>query len=613
MDFVPMIIPEENKPQHQEEHPIRSDQIVKNEDLNIAQTSEPLVQPLNQSIEIVVPSYAAWFKFTKINDIEKNAIPEFFNNKNKSKTPYIYKDYRDFMINTYRLNPVEYLTVTACRRNLAGDVCAIIRVHSFLEQWGLINYQVDPDSRPSTIGPGFTGHFRVSADTPRGLTPFEPSIPVKTNDNIFTTDDKKNGLIIPSVTGISSSTPNSYSHTTALHKNFLETGQKRPSDSTDQEALKKVKFSCHTCTVDCSKLRYHLTKKPTFDICPICFNDGRFPANNCSADFVKITQDNKTSEWSDEDTLLLLEALEMYNEDWNKIADHVKNHSREECIIKFLKLPIEDHYLEKKDELGPLQYHRQFFSASDNPVLSLAAFLGSAVNPKVAMAAAKSAIDQLKSQENEEEKEQERIALEKKEVIIAENNANNTTKSGIFPADSPMEKAAATALGAAAAKSKYLSNIQEKECKNLVQSLLQIQFQQVELKLKQFETFESILEKEKNDLEFERSKLFCDRLNFRKCTSEFQQKQELFQQQLQNIENNNVFENNGNTNNNNYETNFVADRKKSTFKTFGLEEGGLGVMMSEVKGLNDGSSLGIAGNDTGRVNFPDKTGTMEYL
>src|SRR5215475_6862643 len=55
------------------------------------------------------------------------------------------------MIDTYRLNPNEYLTVTACRRNLAGDVCAIMRVHAFLEQWGLINYQarniVDMTSR----------------------------------------------------------------------------------------------------------------------------------------------------------------------------------------------------------------------------------------------------------------------------------------------------------------------------------------------------------------------------------------------------------------------------------------------------------------------------------
>lgn len=50
------------------------------------------------------------------------------------------------MINTYRLNPGEYLTVTACRRNLAGDVGAIMRVHAFLEQWGLINYQVRSSS-----------------------------------------------------------------------------------------------------------------------------------------------------------------------------------------------------------------------------------------------------------------------------------------------------------------------------------------------------------------------------------------------------------------------------------------------------------------------------------
>jgi hypothetical protein len=78
----------------------------------------------------------------QIHNLERKALPEFFNSRNRSKTPAVYKDYRDFMINTYRLNPQEYLTVTACRRNLAGDVCAIMRLHAFLEQWGLINYQV---------------------------------------------------------------------------------------------------------------------------------------------------------------------------------------------------------------------------------------------------------------------------------------------------------------------------------------------------------------------------------------------------------------------------------------------------------------------------------------
>lgn len=97
---------------------------------------------VEQTYSVVVPSYSTWFDMNKIKDIEKKSLPEFFNNRNRSKTPLVYKDYRDFMINTYRLNPTEYLTVTACRRNLAGDVCSIMRVHAFLEQWGLINYQV---------------------------------------------------------------------------------------------------------------------------------------------------------------------------------------------------------------------------------------------------------------------------------------------------------------------------------------------------------------------------------------------------------------------------------------------------------------------------------------
>ena len=97
---------------------------------------------ISQTHSIVLPSYSTWFDMNTIHSIERKALPEFFNNRNRSKTPAVYKDYRDFMINAYRLNPVEYLTVTACRRNLAGDVCAIMRVHAFLEQWGLINYQV---------------------------------------------------------------------------------------------------------------------------------------------------------------------------------------------------------------------------------------------------------------------------------------------------------------------------------------------------------------------------------------------------------------------------------------------------------------------------------------
>lgn len=107
---------------------------------------------IEQSHAIILPSYSAWFDMHEIHNIEKKALPEFFNQRNRSKTPAVYKDYRDFMVNTYRLNPAEYLTVTACRRNLAGDVCAIMRVHAFLEQWGLINYQVSKMLRGFKLG-----------------------------------------------------------------------------------------------------------------------------------------------------------------------------------------------------------------------------------------------------------------------------------------------------------------------------------------------------------------------------------------------------------------------------------------------------------------------------
>lgn len=47
-----------------------------------------------QTHHIIVPSYSAWFDYNSIHEIEKRALPEFFNSRNKSKTPEIYLAYR---------------------------------------------------------------------------------------------------------------------------------------------------------------------------------------------------------------------------------------------------------------------------------------------------------------------------------------------------------------------------------------------------------------------------------------------------------------------------------------------------------------------------------------
>ena len=62
-------------------------------------------------------------------------------------------------------------------------VC-IYRVHAFLEQWGLINYQVDSDSKPSVMGPPPTSHFHVIADTPSGLHPILPAKPATPSQHL---------------------------------------------------------------------------------------------------------------------------------------------------------------------------------------------------------------------------------------------------------------------------------------------------------------------------------------------------------------------------------------------------------------------------------------------
>jgi len=55
----------------------------------------------------------------------------------------------------------------------------------------------------------------------------------------------------------------------------------------------------------------------------------------------------RTRDWTDQETLLLLEALELYKDDWNKVSEHVGSRTQDECILQFLRLPIEDTYLEE--------------------------------------------------------------------------------------------------------------------------------------------------------------------------------------------------------------------------------------------------------------------------
>merc|ERR1719273_103511 len=507
-----------------------------------------------QTHHIIVPSYSSWFDYNAIHSIEKRALPEFFNNKNRSKSPEIYLSYRNFMIDTYRLNPTEYLTSTACRRNLAGDVCCIMRVHAFLEQWGLINYQVDIEARPTLMGPPPTSHFHILADTPAGLQPINP--------------------------------PKTAQPSAA--RTMLDMDGKRVAGKEDHESNGALS----------EKESKKLDIGNDFGL-----KSDQYDKRNAA--LKRATAATASRDWTEQETLLLLEGLEMFKDDWNKVCEHVGSRTQDECILHFLRLPIEDPYLEDPQHgggaLGPLAYQPIPFSNAGNPIMSTVAFLASVVDPRVAAAAAKSAMEEFarikdevptvimdahmknvkesaeeksddpvkssleksgiagtesekenekensddaekKTTSKDEEKKDEEMEVDSKDKEDAEKpkeeskepeikkesedsdtavesekekpcEKKETAKDRLIK-DGQLQGAAAAALSSAAVKAKHLAAVEERKIKSLVALLVETQMKKLEIKLRHFEELETIMDREREALEYQRQQLIQERQQF---------------------------------------------------------------------------------------------------
>src|SRR5262249_7914107 len=134
--------------------------------------------------------------------------------------------------------------------------------------------------------------------------------------------------------------------------------------------------------------------------------------NTSKSEFVKLESSpfpmisDSEAPWSETEELLLLEGLEMYDDDWNKISDHVGSRTREECVLKFLQLEIEDKYLEQEPVANPvtkgaeaLSYlagGRVPFTQADNPVLATMSYLVGLADPATTAAAAGKTVEEVR-------------------------------------------------------------------------------------------------------------------------------------------------------------------------------------------------------------------------
>lgn len=121
------------------------------------------------------------------------------------------------------------------------------------------------------------------------------------------------------------------------------------TDPPQAGAGQPLQFFCNALPhVSCTRLRYHCTRHPDVDLCAQAYAEGRFPPGTSAKDFIRVEATSATADatgWSAQETLLLLEGMELHGEAWAKVAEHVGTKSKLDCVLRFAQLPIDEDLL----------------------------------------------------------------------------------------------------------------------------------------------------------------------------------------------------------------------------------------------------------------------------
>ncbi|CAH0478847.1 unnamed protein product [Peronospora belbahrii] len=359
---------------------------------------------------IAVPRCSTWFAMDKINPIEKRMLPEFFV-ENGSKTAEIYLKYRNYMVHAYRQQPGVYLTATACRRNLTGDACAILRVHEFLTHWGLINFDVPPHAMPPAMHSNYALKRVESTVKCEDKSPIAMLVAAK-KENARRVDVPLACEACGTARGVEDAF---FGLTSEAKKKLMSCG-----------ASTNVGNANHSITTgangkageDKEMTVGGFALRPGSAICEKCYIRGAFPEGYDASDFVMMptvaTNSLAAASWTEEETNLMLDAVSstrsnktkgMENEedddscDWNYVASRVGSKTAEECLLHFLELPMLDQSVPTpKTRLEDSIHSLRPFTpgaALNALVLDLVALVEQ-VDPMVAKAAAHAAICAIK-------------------------------------------------------------------------------------------------------------------------------------------------------------------------------------------------------------------------
>ncbi|XP_057727953.1 SWI/SNF complex subunit SWI3B [Arachis stenosperma] len=418
-------------------------------------------KPSTEATVVLVPSHSRWFSLHSIHQCEVRHLPEFFDSpSSSSKNPRVYKYYRNSIVKYFRYNPSRKITFTDVRKTLVGDVGSIRRVFDFLEAWGLINY-----------------------------------LPSSSMNKPLKWDDKES----KSESGSNTAEP----------------------PQPVRENTKRICSGCKAvCTIACFACdKYDLT------LCARCYVRGNYRVGVSSSDFrrVEISEETKT-DWSEKETLNLLEAVTHYGDDWKRVSQHVGGRTEKDCVAHFIKLPFGDQFLRYRDggatddtanqlrqnaavaefdsEAGGAAEHSKRMrltplADASNPIMAQAAFLSALAGSEVAYSAAQAAVATL-------------------------SEAYKTTKNHrSFPRNTSLQEAGIASNGGTSSDSsqasRFHANIllekEELDVEKAISEIIEVQMKNIQDKLLRFENSDLMIEKECQQLEQMKNLLFLDQLS----------------------------------------------------------------------------------------------------
>lgn len=281
---------------------------------------------------------------------------------------------------------------------------------------------------------------------------------------------------------------------------------------------------CSGCKSVCS-IACFASDKYDLTLCARCYVRGNYRVGVSSSDFrrVEINEEIKT-DWTDKETLQLLEAVMHFGDDWKKVAEYVGGRSERECVTCFIKLPFAEQFVEDPEftkadnkfcqtngqndtEIGSQSFGTAFpnkkmrlspLADSSNPIMAQAAFLSALGGVEVAETAARAAVRALSEFRYRTFKDspESLSGHGRQQEPDATSNGDTTLK---------------TSEGAHVDAQSHVEK-EEQDLEKAISRIADVQMKEIQDKISYFEEFELQMDREWQQLQQMKNLLFVDQL-----------------------------------------------------------------------------------------------------